>query len=401
VRLSEWREAFSVAIDCLRTHRTRTALTGGSVAIGVAGIGFCLAAGQNLAGFVESEVRSLGTDLMWIEASRDEPGGTSTKPLTAEDVPAIAAVAGVRNVGPRVVIEGTATFRRRRTSVRVIGTTPGYFTMRNKEIALGRPLVDDDVAYRRRVCVLGPEVAERLLFESADPIGQLVRLDKEPMLVVGVLRRRNGPRAPGLEEDAAAFVPLTTAESLFGARTLDLLFFQPSRELSRALVTQHVRQVLLSRKGARSVYEVESLDDRIAQMDGLIWFVVSTIVAIAGVALLVAGMGIMNIMLLSVTERTREIGIRRSVGARREHIVIQFFAEALLLSGTGAIVGVALSVAALALVGAWTGAGIRPPLGPLAVAVLVGIGVGVAFGLYPARQASRLDPTVALAREAT
>ncbi len=401
MQFQELREAFSVAIECLRTHRTRTLLTGGSVAIGVAGIGFCLAAGQTLATFVNSEVRSLGTDLMWIAPAADQPLGASARPLTPEDVPAIAAVPGVRNVGPRVTVESTANYRRHRMSVRVIGTTPGYFVMRNKDVTLGRTLVDDDVAYRRRVCVLGAEVADRLLFEASDPVGQLVRIGTEPMLVVGVLGRRSGPRAPGLEEDDAAFIPLATAESLFGTHTLDLLFFQPSHGVPRALVSQSVRQALLSRKGARSVYDVESLDDRISQMDGLIWFIVSTIVAIAAVALLVAGMGIMNIMLLSVTERTREIGIRRSVGARREHIVAQFFAEALLLSSAGALVGVAVTVAALLLVGGWTGSGIHLPVAPLLAAVLIGVGVGVAFGLYPARRASRLDPTVALAREAT
>ncbi|HEU4386377.1 MAG TPA: ABC transporter permease, partial [Blastocatellia bacterium] len=345
---------------------------------------------------------SLGTDLMWITPESKSPdAGQRIEPLQYEDAVALSEVPGIKEVGPRASRPAILSFDQAHVSGQILGVNPGYFTMRNKTVALGRPLLSSDLEVKRRVCVVGPGLVERLLYKTPDPIGEAVKLDGKSFVVVGVLARAEANiKTPGLEEEDTAFIPLTTGVRVFGFRDLDFLFFQPDGTEHRDLLRQRIQQLLLLRKGPRSSYQIDSLDERMAQIENLIWVVVVVFGSIAAVSLLVAGIGIMNIMLLSVMERTREIGIRKSVGARRRQILEQFFAEAVMLSATGGLIGVAIGAAGVAGVSVLAGGSIALSIKGIGVAVGFALLTGVVFGLYPAVRAARLDPITALAREA-
>lgn len=395
-------DSLRVAVDAIVGHRSRTALTVVSVVIGVASILFCVSAGTSLASFIETQLNSLGTDLMWVRPRVDTTDGTlRNEPLTAEDAAALARLPGVARVGPRASARKVLRHDTLHMSADVLAVGPDYFPIRNKEVAVGRPLIDADVEGNRAVCVVATGVLDRLLYRTADPVGRTLTIDGRPYLVVGVLARADTSlKTPGLEEDDAVFIPVTTGDRQLGLTELDFLFFQPDGSESRGELRQRIHQLLLLRKGARAAYDVESLDERMRQLENLIWLAIVVFGSIAAVALVVAGIGIMNIMLLSVIERTREIGIRKSVGARKRHILLQFSFEAVLLSGGGGALGVLVGAAGVALL-SWATSGVVEVSWSAAVLAFgFSVATGVFFGLYPALRAARLEPAVALAREA-
>ena len=398
-----WVDSLGVAVEAIRGHRSRSVLTVLSVVIGVASILFCVSAGTSLARFLDDQLSSLGSDLMWVRPRVDtSDSNLRTEPLTAADAAALARVPGIGRVGPRASDRRVVRHGTLHMSADVLAVGPQYFPIRNKRIGHGRPLLDADVAQRRAVCVIGPGVLDRLLYQTSDPVGRGITIDGQPFLVVGVLARSDvALKAPGLEEEDAVFVPVSTGARQLGLSDLDFIFFQPDGSESRAEVGQRIHQLLLLRKGARAAYDVESLDDRMQQVETLLWMAILVFGSIAAVALVVAGIGIMNIMLLSVIERTREIGIRKSVGARRGHILLQFSIEAVLLSSGGGALGVLLGAAGIGVLSLVTSGVIGVSWSAAAAAFAFSVCAGVFFGLYPALRAARLDPAVALAREAT
>jgi putative ABC transport system permease protein len=401
VRSILWRETVGLARDAIRANPSRSVLTLLSVMIGAASILFCISAGSSLADFINVELSSLGTDLMWVRPRVDTTDPTLRRePLTYEDAVALAAVPGIQAVAPRASRPAVFLHERRHLSGELLAVSSSYFSLRKKTLSAGRALLPSDIEHRRSVCVVGPGVVDRLLFRTSQPLGRSISVDGRPCVVVGVLARsQTSLKAPGLEEENAVFVPVTTGARQFGLKELDFLFFQPVPGQSIPALRQRIHQLLLLRKGSRSAYDIDSLEERMRQVENLIWLAVVVFGSIAGIALLVAGIGIMNIMLLSIIERTREIGIRKSVGARKRHILVQFFSEAVLLSGGGGALGVAVGIAAT-LVLSWVTSGVVSiSWTAAAVALAFSVSTGVFFGIYPAMRAAALPPIAALARE--
>jgi putative ABC transport system permease protein len=401
-QLPPWRDTLKIAVEAISASRARALLTVLSVVIGVASIVFCISACISLGDFIESQLSSLGSDLMWIRAVEDDTDQSRRyEPFTYEDAMALAQVPGVHEVGPRASKRAVFSFRQRHVTGDLIGISPGYMKMRNKTLARGRALIEPDLRHRRRSCVVGPGVVDKLLYHTPDPVGEVIQIEGHPFKVVGVLARSaSGLKTPGLAEEDVIFVPLTTGRRIFALNDLDFLFFQPVRDQNLGALRQHIHQLVLLRKGPKIAYVIDSLEERRAQIDNLIWLIALVFSSIAAVALVVAGIGIMNIMMLSVMERTREIGIRKSVGARKQDIMLQFFVEALLLSGSGGLIGALVGDAGTALLSILSSGVIYISFGATVVSFCFAICTGVFFGLYPAIRASKLDPVNALAMEA-
>ena len=396
-----WQDTFRIALEAVRTNRSRATLTVLSVVIGVGSIVFSVSAGESLAHFIKTQLASLGTDLMWLSpASRSAQPDRRHEPLTWEDARAVGELAGVLQVGPRASRQTVMSLGERHVRGEILAVNGNYFDMRNKRLLLGRAFIPSDLELRRPVCVVAPGIVERLLYRTPEPLGQVLKLDGRPFVVIGVLAGSGTTiKTPGLEENNAVFVPVTTAARVFAMRELDFIFFQPRPSFSRQALRQQIRQLLLVRKGPRSAYEIDSLDERMAQIENLIWVAIVVFGSIAGVSLIVAGIGIMNIMLLAVMERTREIGIRKAVGARKADILAQFFTESILLSACGGLLGVLAGGAGTTTLALLTSGVISISWTAAAVAFFFALTVGVFFGLFPAVRAAQLKPINALARE--
>jgi putative ABC transport system permease protein len=405
-------DTFNVASRALLRHKLRSFLTALGIIIGVAAVIAMVAIGEGARARVEQAFASMGTNVLIVSsgaktASGVKAGAGSLPTLTWDDLRAIRAeVPNVRAVAPRVHANGQVVSEDRNWLTLVTGTTPEMFEIRNWPARLGSILTPEDVEGGTKNVVLGQTVAQQLFGASADPVGQTVRIQNVPFKVVGVAAAK-GQSTGGSDYDDVVFVPVTTflnkiQGSLQKFIPGTILIEVTSDDLTTA-VGEKVASLMRDRHGiavgGEDDFSIKNLTETAARKqestDALSWLLAS----IAAVSLLVGGIGIMNIMLVSVTERTREIGVRMAVGAKPRHILLQFLAESLALSTAGGLAGVALGVLAAGRLAArfeWPLL-VRPEV--IAVAVGFSAAVGIGFGLYPAHKASRLDPILALRYE--
>jgi putative ABC transport system permease protein len=395
------RASAQLALRALAANRARTALTMLGVIIGVGAVVTMMAVGAGARARVEGQIRSLGSNLILVLSGSITAGGVrlgagSQLTITEDDARAIEReIAGVQVAAPTVrggaqVIAGNANW-----STALFGVTPGFLEARDWEIAMGRPLTQEDIDGATKVALLGSTVVQNL-FGDADPIGQVIRVNKVPLTVVGVLARK-GQSTQGQDQDDTMLVPLSTAKGKVlgttqaNARAVGSILVKVREAGAMKDAEQEIRTLLRQRHRLQpEILESQEASSRVLSL---------LLAAIASVSLVVGGIGIMNIMLVSVTERTREIGLRRAVGARRRDILTQFLIEAVTVSLAGGLIGIACGV-----VGAWAigyFAGWLAPIQARAVipAFLFAGAVGVFFGFYPARKASRLNPIDALRYE--
>ena len=420
------RRLVSLAWKSLWMHRLRSLLTLSGIILGVGSVVAMLAIGEGASQEAEERFRKLGTSnllLASVKPPESEDAGESRSRilrygLLRKDLEGILeTIPDVKRAVPRRDIPVKARFGVREIATKVMGTTADYAQVANLRLASGRFLTPADGHARKPVCVLGDSIA-RKLFQSVDPVGQDIRAGKHYYRVVGLLSERGegtgGTGGLGGESDNAVFIPLETMRERHGDRIRHVTSGTRSYEnvqLHRITVEaisgeEHV----IARVGAalRSFVKARHPkgDVRITVPQELIRQAkeskrIFTIVlaCIAAISLLVGGIGIMNIMLATVVERTREIGIRRALGARRANIVSQFLAETVLLSVTGGIIGLGLGVLVPMLV-TWL-AGMNTVITPFSLILAFSISglVGIVFGLYPAARAADLDPVEALRRE--
>ena len=284
--------------------------------------------------------------------------------------------------------------------VTIRGITPPYQEVQDYRIERGRPLIDADEDQRRAVAVVGFEVADKL-FQTANPIGQSVRLGGDRFEVVGVLASKG--RVLGQSFDALALIPLSRYEMIYGHRASTSISVKMAAAVSVAdgmhRAEEAMRMHRRLRPGQENNFSVETAEALVAFWKSLTAVLFSVIPAVVGIGVVVGGIVIMNIMLASVTERTREIGIRRSLGARKIHILLQFMMESAVLAATGGIIGVLLAYGLVGLVGATTSIPVKTPLSAVIVSLCVSTAVGLFFGIYPATRAAKLDPIEALRAE--
>ena len=392
-------EAWRVALTALRANRLRSALTMLGVVIGVSAVVLLVAIGTGAKNEVEAQVQGLGSNLLLVVPGELNFGAApTTSRLTLSDVDAVGRVIGDRSAVAATVTSGeTVRAGNREVFATLQGTTETVPNVFARPLARGEFLRRSDVDTRRRVAVLGAATAEQL-FGERDPIGRQVTVAGVRFRVVGVLARTGSSSFGGANPDLTAYIPVTAAQRLLGTSRVDVLAVKaPSLDGIDALGRRIVDELTTRYPGEKfSAVTQEQILGVVGQVLGLLTLVLA---AIASISLLVGGVGITNIMLVSVRERTREIGLRKAVGARQRDIGTQFLIEAVLLTTVGGIVGIALGIGAALLVDRFS------PLPAVIVwwspllAFGVSAGVGVFFGVAPARRAGRLDPVVALRTE--
>lgn len=388
------------SLGAVAGHRLRTSLSLLGVAIGVGAVVVLTALTEGARTYVTGQFASLGTNLVIVVPGRAEttgiPGvGGTPNDLTLDDAEAVArTVPSVRRVAPLAMGTESVSHDDRTRQVALIGTTPEYRLARRLELGLGEFLPDDAERRGTPVAVLGANLA-RELFDRRNPIGEVVRVGGWRMRVVGVLAPQ-GTKL-GVDFDEIVLVPVVSAMRMLNRRSLFRILVEVNAHDDLDGARERIRRLLAERHGEEDV-TVITQDAVLSTFGSILNVLTLALVAIAAISLTVAGLGIMNVMLVSVSERTREIGLLRALGAGRGQILAAFLAEAVVLSTGGGLLGLALGwLLVRILVRIVPALPASPPGWAVGAALLVAVGVGVVFGLLPARRATRLDPVAALA----
>ena len=389
-------EAVKMAFRSLRANLFRTLLTLLGIIVGVGAVVAMLAIGDGASEEVLSRIRAMGTNLLLVRPGAPNTRGTVAT-LTRDDGKAIAGLPNVVNAVPELGGNVTLRYGGADFQTAATGTTPEYVTARDWPVVSGTFFVEEDVRRHAPVLALGQTAARALFPDGEDPVGRYVLVNNVPFQVVGLMGAK-GATAWGSDMDDIVFVPLTTGSlRLFGQRHLRSITVQVDDAAEMASTQQAIEALLLARHRVVDfqIRNMASVLETAAQTQNTLTILLGSIAAIS---LLVGGIGVMNIMLVSVTERTREIGIRMATGARTVHILLQFITEALVVCAIGGILGVLGGLAV-----AWTaqrfGTAVLFSLPPVLLAFGSAFFIGLLFGFMPARKAARLDPVVALAAE--
>ncbi|KXK25423.1 MAG: ABC transporter permease [Chloroflexi bacterium OLB15] len=403
-------ENIRVAIIGLRSNKLRSALTTLGITIGVSAVIVLVSLGQAVENFVRGQFLGLGTNLILIFPSENDRG--ERIPLTLSDVSDLRDVSRVPDalaVMPQLNFSRPVSAGGNEANGRIRGVTQDFPSMRNREILAGRFIEPSDVDGLARVAVIGTTVVERL-FPDIYPVGQDIRINNIPFRVIGVMAEVGGTAFGGDENDLI-FVPITTMQTrlsgqrdLSGARPLTSILVQARDEDSVDLAAMQIRQTLRESRNIsfrdQDTFEIFTQTDLLASLGQITGLLTIFLAIIAGISLLVGGIGIMNIMLITVTERTREIGLRKAVGAQKRDILLQFLTEATTLSLVGGGAGITISaLGALAISSALPDLAVTVQFSSVVIATLISLAVGVFFGIYPANRAAALDPIDALRYE--
>jgi putative ABC transport system permease protein len=402
-----------VALNALRVNLLRSVLTMLGIIIGVAAVITMLAVGSGAEARIKEQIKSLGSNLMIITAGARTANGARigtgiTPDLTEDDAAAIAReVPEVEAVAPTYRGSAQVVFGNANWATQVFGITPDYFTVRNWTLESGRMFEPAEMSGAGKVALIGQTVA-RELFGDVDPMDQTIRIKNVPVTIVGVLGRK-GQNMTGNDQDDVIMVPLATARNrivgvetgkprqvgMIQVKVFDGESMGETEEKIRALLRQRLRTA----EGQPDPITVRNLTEMLAAQEESSKVMSMLLAAVASVSLLVGGIGIMNIMLVSVTERTREIGLRMAVGARGADILTQFLVEAVTLSLVGGLIGVALGIGGSWMIAEFAGWQTQLSSASIALAVSFSAAIGIFFGFYPARKAARLLPIQALRYE--
>jgi putative ABC transport system permease protein len=391
----------------MAANKLRTFLTMLGLVIGVGAVVLMMAIGQGAQTLVKEAVASMGSNLFIVLSGGTTTGGArsgsgSAPTLTLADVAAIEELPAVAAVAPTQFGSAQLVYGANNWSAQVMGVTPSYLDVREWRLVAGAPFTETDVRAVTRVALVGQTVV-RQLFGDEDPVGKTIRIRNSPYVVVGVLTAK-GQSFDGRDQDDTVLVPLSTAlRKLYGSPFPDSVRFMMVKAVSEDAMDRAERAITALLRARHRIPEDSESDfsirnlSAVADVQAQTTRVMSIMLgAVASVSLVVGGIGIMNIMLVSVTERTREIGIRMAIGARRRDILLQFLLESTIVSVVGCLIGVALGIGAAALVSGTTGMLVVVTGASILLAFLVAAAVGVFFGFYPARKAAGLKPIEAL-----
>ncbi len=400
-------ETMLLALREIRRNIMRSSLTILGIVIGVAAVITMVTLGRGATAQVTSDIAKLGTNLLQVRPGqhRHGPGGTQAeaKMFEVADAEAIAReISGLAAVAP-IASQGTqAIYGNENWSTVVTGGNNAYLQVRNWLLESGRQFTDGELRAGKAVCILGATVSKEL-FGAQNPIGATIRLEKLACQVIGVLESK-GQSSFGSDQDDFVLIPLRALQRrIVGNTDVDVIFVSAQDGVSTKKVEQDIERLMRERRriarGEDDDFHVRDMQELVSTMTGTTRVLTGLLGAVAAVSLLVGGIGIMNIMLVSVTERTREIGIRLAIGALERDVLMQFLVEAVVLSSFGGLIGIALGVTAAAVSAPALAVPFVLDPGIIVVAFVFSAAVGVLFGYFPARQAGQLDPIEALRHE--
>jgi putative ABC transport system permease protein len=396
------RETLSVAIDALRANKMRAILTSLGVIIGSASIVLVVTIALTSQKYVISQIEAIGSNMVYVELiNAGSKGQPLSYELTIDDmnavkatVPGVTEAAGTRELPMSVVVGG------RERPVNLIGVTDGYQVIRRLVILRGRYFDTSDMEARTKVCLITKQVADRV-FGFDNPIGGTIRMGELSFTVIGVFRERVSTFGLSEIKDESVIIPLTLMRYYTGVNVLRVLYAQADNAEDVPAVERQIGRLLHSRHPGGAEYDVQTLTAILSAAKNISLALTIVLLLIAFIALLISGIGIMNIMLVTVKERTREIGIRKAIGAAHREIMYQFLFEAFLISGGGAVVGILVGLLIPVIVQMFLPGNLRVPVSTASVLVafVVSCSTGLLFGYLPANQAARMQPVESLRYE--
>ncbi|HEY4977698.1 MAG TPA: ABC transporter permease [Candidatus Acidoferrum sp.] len=396
------RETFAVAIDALRANKVRAILTCIGVIIGSASIVLVVTVALTSQKYVISQIEAVGSNLVSAEVVQTpDKAQPLSNLMTLADleavragVPGVTVAAGMSDMGMSTVVNG------RERPVRLIGVTEGYQAIRRLLIVRGRYFDPGDMEMRSKVCIITKELSQ-IVFGQENPVGQTLRLGEMTYTIIGVFRERASTYGLSEIQKESVMIPFSLMKYYSGTETVSVLYAQASSPDTVAVVERGLLQILKSRHSPQTEFNIQTLTAILSAARTISLALTIVLVVIAFIALLISGVGIMNIMLVTVKERTREIGIRKAIGAARKEILGQFLIEAFLISAGGAVIGILIGIAIPVVVQQLLPGNLRVPIsgGSVIVAFLVSCSTGIFFGWLPANQAARLQPIESLRYE--
>jgi putative ABC transport system permease protein len=396
------RESMAVAVDALRGNKLRAILTSIGVIIGSASIVLVVTVALTSQRYVISQIEAVGSNLVWVELTRrPDRAQPRSHELTVADleavrntIPNLTATAGITDMAMTVVVNG------RERPVRLIGVTDGYQAIRRLVVLKGRYFDSGDSETHSKVCLITRDLAERV-FGLENPIGRQIRMGELTFTVIGVFRERVATYGLSEIQKESVILPFDLLKYYSGNDYLGTLYAQAPNPEQVPVVDRQMERLLRSRHPPEAEYNVQTLTAILGAARTISLALRIVLIVIAFIALLISGIGIMNIMLVTVKERTREIGIRKAIGAARKEIMSQFLIEAFLISGGGAVIGILIGIAIPVIVQQLLPGNLRVPISgtSVIVAFLVSCSTGLFFGWLPANQAAKLEPIESLRYE--
>ncbi|WP_339222998.1 ABC transporter permease [Paenibacillus sp. FSL H8-0332] len=383
-------QSIRMAVMSIVGNKVRSFLTMLGIVIGVSSVILLVSVGQGVTGQITSQFSDLGTNQLTVMIT----GRGAVTSLTAEEVAAFSRVPGVDQVSPTISSNVTAKYRNVHTNVSLEGITPSYEKVQNFHVQSGRFLLDIDNEYRQKAALIGTETAKKL-FGADNPVGREIQLNGSSFQIVGLLQAK-GTSLSG-SNDKKILIPLSTSERLLQSKGIQTFTVTALSDKDVASVKTAIGQILdrkfLRAKDAYSVFDSKQMLDTLKKTSGTLSLALA---GIAGISLFVGGIGIMNIMIISVNERTREIGIRKAIGAKKIDILLQFIIESMVLSTLGGILGIGAGLGLTWLVGQLTALQVGYAWNMVNISFLFSLFIGVFFGILPASKAARLRPIQAL-----
>ncbi|HVC18830.1 MAG TPA: ABC transporter permease [Vicinamibacterales bacterium] len=396
-------ESWWVALEALRLNKVRALLAMLGVIIGTACIVLVVTVALTGKRYIIGQIEAVGANLVYAEhvSANADQGTALTDEMTLgdlqavrNDIPQVIHVAGTREIPMTVVVNGAER------PITLVGVTEGFETIRNLEILSGRFFDADDMTSHSKVCLLTQALA-KLMFPAGDAVGHTARVGELSFTVIGVFRERVSTFGQSEIQEESVLIPFSLLSYYTGVNFVKTLYAQASSAAAVPLVTRDVQRLLQSRHRVGARYRVQNLTSILAAAQRIGTALTLTLLLVAVIALVISGIGIMNIMLVTVSERTREIGIRMAVGAQRMEILEQFLLEATFISGSGAIIGILLAVSVPLLIRPLLPGQLSVPISWLSVVVALtaSAATGILFGYLPARRASSLQPVESLRHE--